>query len=539
MDNARLTLHPKQIMAEEIELKLALAEKEQRRFLRHPLLKRAAQQQTETLDNIYYDTPDLALQRRGIALRLRRQGRRWLQTVKLAGTAAAGLASRPEWEAPYTGQFDFSVITAKKVRTWLQRPRLLAQLTPIFETRFQRQTWRFAATPGAVLLTLDRGWITAGEERAAISEIELELEHAPLHALFDLALPLTESLVLTPAVRSKAQRGYQLHSHTPPQPVKTADVSLTSNLSPLGAFRRIALACLEHLQQNYHGALHTEDPEYIHQMRVAMRRLHAALRVFSPLLPPGFTSPLKGVFTPLMVQLGQVRDLDVLYTDIAAPVLDEITKKQHDTHKAPLIAMVAAIHQHRQQARKQAIALLDSPAYGHALLIALQALHQQESSSSSSGSSSAPPRSLKLSRFAAKRLHSTGQHVARRLRAMHPEHPASLHALRIAIKRLHYALEFFSSFTELKTGSKKQPPILRQLTHLQDILGQLNDLSQAGNWLMAHAGQDASLRAAVTLIGHWHGARHAQLLADLALALRRLEKQLEKLATQLATLKLH
>jgi inorganic triphosphatase YgiF len=47
---------------------------------------------------------------------LRRQGRRWLQTVKLAGTAAAGLASRPEWEVPYAGQFDFSAITAKKVR---------------------------------------------------------------------------------------------------------------------------------------------------------------------------------------------------------------------------------------------------------------------------------------------------------------------------------------------------------------------------------------------------------------------------------------
>lgn len=530
-------------MAEEVELKLALAEKERRRFLRHPLLKKAVHRHTEALDNIYYDTPDLALRRHGIALRLRRQGRRWLQTVKLAGTAAAGLASRPEWEVPYTGQFDFSVITAKKVRTWLQRPRLLAQLTPIFETRFQRQTWRFAAAPGAVLLTLDRGWITAGEERAAISEIELELEHAPLHALFDLALPLTESLVLTPAVRSKAERGYQLHSRTPPQPVKAAEISqinaqinvhtsaLTSQLPPLAAFHNIALACLEHLQQNYHGALHTEDPEYIHQMRVAMRRLRAALRVFSPLLPPGFISPLKEVFTPLMVQLGQVRDLDVLYADIAAPVLDEMTKKQRDTHKAPLIAMLAAIHQHRQQARNQAIALLDSPAYGHALLIALQALHQQETDSSSS----APPRSLKLPRFAAKRLHSTGQHVARRIRAMHHEHPASLHALRIAIKRLRYALEFFSSFTELKTGSKKQPPILRQLTHLQDILGQLNDLSQAGNWLTAYAGQDASLRAAVTLIGHWHGARHAQLLAGLALALRRLEKQLEKLAT----LKLH
>lgn len=505
-------------MAKEVELKLSLAEKEQRRFLRHPLLKKAVHRQTEMLDNIYYDTPDLALRRQGIALRLRRQGRRWLQTVKLAGTAAAGLASRPEWEVPYAGQFDFSAITAKKVRTWLQRPRLLAQLTPIFETRFQRQTWHFAAAHGAVLLTLDRGWITAGQERAAISEIELELANAPLNALFDLALSLTESLVLTPAVRSKAERGYQLHSHTPWQPVKATKISISPSLSPLAAFRKIALACLEHLQQNHYGALHTEDPEYIHQMRVAMRRLRAALRVFSPMLPASFTLALKDAFTPLMVQLGQVRDLDVLHADIAAPVLAAMAKKQRDSHKAPLIALCAAMKQQRQHARKKALALLDSPAYGHALLIALQTLHQQETAHIN-------PPSLPLPRFAATRLHSMGKHVSRRIRAVHYENPASLHDLRIAIKRLRYVLDFFSPLTELKNLQ----PILPQLMYLQETLGQLNDLSHAGTWLMAYAGDDTSLREAVTLIGHWHGKRYAQRMASLPRALRRLEKTIENI----------
>lgn len=499
-------------MAEEVELKLTLAEKEQQRFLRHPLLKQAVHRQTETLDNIYYDTPDLALRRHGIALRLRRQGRHWLQTVKLAGTAAAGLASRPEWEVPYANRFDFSAITEKKVRTWLQRPRLLAQLAPIFETRFQRQTWRFTAAPGAVLLTLDRGWITAGQARTVISEVELELEHAPLNALFDLALPLTESLVLTPAVRSKAERGYQLHSSTPWQPVKTAKISISPSLSPLAAFRNIALTCLEHLQQNHYGALHTEDPEYIHQMRVAMRRLRAALRIFSPLLPARFTSVLKDAFTPLMVPLGQVRDLDVLYAEIAAPVLAAMANKQLSKDKPPLASLLSAIDQQRQHTRQQAMALLDSPAYGHALLTALQALRQQETSAATS----AP----KLSCFAAKRLRSTSKNVSRHIRSVDYENPTSLHDLRIAIKRLRYALDFFSSLTELKNLQ----PILPQLMHVQETLGQLNDLSHAGTWLMAYAGEDNSLREAVTLIGNWHGKRHTQLLASLPLALRHLEK---------------
>ncbi|MGB4767154.1 MAG: CYTH and CHAD domain-containing protein [Rugosibacter sp.] len=503
-------------MAKEVELKLTLAEKEQQRFLRHPLLKKAVHRQTETLDNIYYDTPDLALRRYGIALRLRRHGKHWLQTVKLAGTAAAGLASRPEWEVPYAGRFDFSAVTEKKVRTWLQHPRLLAQLAPIFETRFQRQTWRFTAAPGAVLLTLDRGWITAGEERTEISEVELELDHAPLNALFDLALPLTESLALTPAVRSKAERGYQLHSNTPWQPVKATKISILPYLSPLAAFRTIALACLEHLQQNHYGALHTEDPEYIHQMRVAMRRLRAALRIFSPLLPTRFTSVLKDAFTPLMVLLGQVRDLDVLYAEIAAPVLAAMANKPRNKDRPPLASLLSAIDQQRQHARQQAMALLDSPAYGHALLTALQALNQQETSATTNATTSA----TKLPRFAAKRLRSTSKNVSRRIRSIDYENPASLHDLRIAIKRLRYALDFFSSLTTLKNLQ----PILPQLIPLQETLGQLNDLSQAGKWLMAYAGEDTSLREAVTLIGHWHGKHHAQLLASLPLALQHLEK---------------
>src|SRR5574340_726783 len=98
----------KTVMAEEVELKLALAASHQSRFLRHPLLKQAAQRHVENLDNIYYDTADLSLRRRGIALRLSRKGRDWLQTVKLAGSSAAGLSSRPEWETPYTGHFDFA-----------------------------------------------------------------------------------------------------------------------------------------------------------------------------------------------------------------------------------------------------------------------------------------------------------------------------------------------------------------------------------------------------------------------------------------------
>ena len=90
-------------MAQEIELKLALAEQGWRSFSRHPALREAAEPpRTQTLRNLYFDTVDLALRRQRVALRLRRAGRQWLQTVKCASSARAGLSSRPEWEQPFS-----------------------------------------------------------------------------------------------------------------------------------------------------------------------------------------------------------------------------------------------------------------------------------------------------------------------------------------------------------------------------------------------------------------------------------------------------
>src|ERR1019366_5017064 len=163
-------------MAEEIELKLSLPPTAQRAVLRHPLLRAAAERKTEKLANTYYDTAEQALRKRGIALRLRRQGRLLLQTVKCAGETSGGLSSRPEWETPYTGQFDFSVVDATDVRAWLERPKIAGRLLPVFETVFTRTTWRLEAKPGScVLVMLDRGWIAADGRREIISELEIEL----------------------------------------------------------------------------------------------------------------------------------------------------------------------------------------------------------------------------------------------------------------------------------------------------------------------------------------------------------------------------
>ncbi|MCX7156941.1 MAG: CYTH and CHAD domain-containing protein [Rhodocyclales bacterium] len=492
-------------MAEEVELKLALAAGHQSRFLRHPLLKQAVLRHVENLDNIYYDTADLSLRRRGIALRLRRKGHDWLQTVKLAGSSTAGLSSRPEWETPYTGNFDFAGVDVESVRDWLQRPKLLNRIIPICETRFRRITWKMPAAHGAVMLTLDRGWIIANGRREALSEVELELAGAPVHAIFKLATQLAERVALTPSVLSKAERGYRLHIGAPPVPFKAEAVTLSAAMPPFEAFLRIALSCLEHLQQNHAGALSSDDPEYIHQMRVATRRLRAAMRLFAPALPEHLAESLRAPLSALTKELGRARDLDVLLTEIANPVLSALPNEPR------LLALASDITNRRYTAHAQAVALLAAPDYGRMLLTALESLHAMPATA-------APM--IELLSFAAERLKRLRKKLRRLAVAADIEDPASLHALRIGVKRLRYALEFFSPLTPERASR----PVLKQLTAVQDTLGQLNDLTNAGALLMDCAGDDPRLREAVTLIGGWHGPHYASLLAGISGELPRLAR---------------
>ncbi|MDD5175110.1 MAG: CHAD domain-containing protein [Sterolibacterium sp.] len=498
-------------MANEIELKLALPVAAQRQLLRQPILRKAVARQSQHLVNLYYDTPTLALHQQGIALRLRKQGRIWLQTVKCAGSSAAGLTTRPEWETPYAGHFDFSAVDTKPVRRWLERPEQRDRISPLFETNFRRTTWRFEPRAGCVvLLMLDRGWIAAAGRLEAISEVEIELaggednddgnESGKVSELFKLAQTLGERLALVPAILSKAERGYRLYQGMRLTPQKARIVPLESTSVPLAAFRKIALAGLEHLQGNVDGAINSDDPEFIHQMRVATRRLRAALRLFAPRLPPTLAEELLPELRILTTRLGRARDLDVLLTEIAAPVM-------HALPGEPRLAVLAgAVTDQQYIARAAAVRHLQSIAYGRLLLQATALLHRAPFSVAIDP---APAAGETLAEFAAARLKRLRKKVLALAAAASIDDPVSLHQLRIGIKRLRYALEFFTPLAAAKPLQR----LLLQLTLLQDELGQLNDLANAGLLLMHCAGDDHRLREAVSLVGGWHASHYSALLA--------------------------
>jgi inorganic triphosphatase YgiF len=499
-------------MAQEIELKLALPESAQRAFLRHPLLRTASEKHSATLINIYYDTPDLALRKSGVAVRLRRQGRVWLQTVKCAGSSAGGLSNRPEWETPYTGQFDFSAVDDEAVRARLEKRSVLSRLTPLFETSFRRTTWRF----GNVLLMFDRGWIAAAGRREAISEIELELIDGNVEPIFALAETLGERLPLMPAPLSKADRGMRLHLGAAARPARAAEIELDPAMPPYLAFQAIALSCLDQMQRNHAGTIASEDPEYIHQMRVATRRLRACLRLFAPLLPADYADGLLPPLREMMGLLGNARDLDVLLTAICAPVTAALPGEPR------LAALAGIVTDHRHAARLSAVRHLESREFGRFMVRIAARLHRQVPAN--------PEAPASIGDFAAARLRRLRHKVRTLAENAQLDDPVSLHALRIGIKRLRYAMEFFATLAHGKAQRKQAA----WLAEIQDTLGELNDLANAGQLLMTSAGHDPRLREAVTLIGGWHGPRHARLMARLPKLLERL-RQLPPLRNQGAT----
>jgi len=503
-------------MAEEIELKLALPENAQRAFLRHPLLRQATHKQVYRLTNLYYDTPALQLRKRGVALRLRAQGKFWLQSVKCAGNRAGGLSARPEWETPYGGHFDFAAIDDLKVRAWLERPKIVNHIAPVFETNFQRMAWTFELVRGTrIELALDRGWIAAGGQREAISEVEIELLEGDPAELFALAQALAARTPLVLAPLSKADRGYRLFGQIPATPFRAVPIPLTATDTPVEAFRNIALACLDHLQRNHAGAINSDDPEYIHQMRVAVRRLRAALRLFAPLLPEGFAAQLLPALQDLMTMLGAARDYDVLLAEIAEPVLHALPDEPR------LAALVGVITERRFAIRRDALQRLSAPHYGEVVLQTLATLHGL---SSKVGAGETAPETLieppSLLDFAEAQLRRLRKKTLALAAQAGVDAPETLHALRIGIKRLRYALEFFAPLA----AKKPMQRLLAHLTELQDALGQINDLANAGALLMDCADEDQRLREAVTLIGGWHGPRHQKLLAAVPRGLRRLGK---------------
>lgn len=473
-------------MATEIELKLRLDPRDVRKLLAHPLLV-GVPHQKQALLNTYYDTPELTLRSRKIALRFRKKGWEWLLTVKSAEPASGGLAMRSEWECAATpGRFDFSHVDQAELKQFLEQER--SEFEPIFTTDFRRQAWQLQCGESQIEMALDRGHITAHGRREAICELELELLSGRVEDIFELTRQLQQQLTLHPSIASKAERGYRLFLNETPRPFRAKPVAIHARQSPIQAFRAIAFGCLEHFQRNEDALVTGGEAEFIHQARVALRRLRSAIKLFAPILPADFVAVYGRSWQTLAGALGEARNWDV-FLEETLPPMQQAFPHNHDIRRLHNEAR-RRVKSARHAIRK----LLTVKEYPRLLLEFTAAIHALTDSIDTP-----------LKAFAGHRIADHTRSVRKMAERYAELDPEQRHIMRLRFKKLRYAMEFMSPL--LPTSGMKA--YLSALAALQEALGLINDQVTAELLINDALGQKNA-----TVAHGWVAGRHALLVED-------------------------
>jgi triphosphatase len=459
----------------ETELKLTIAAKDITALKAHPLLAgQGAPYELQQLD-VYYDTPGRALWQRGYAFRVRAAGGNYVQAMKDAGTAVGGLHVRGEWESALDdGKPDPAALAAKvhghKEAAALLRTEAGTQLLPIFTSSTARTIWDLRPADGCeVECVLDVATIRCGKRHVNIAEIELELKRGEPAQLFALAQELNKTLALRMENQNKAERGYALlDGARPPGPVKARPVALSAKATLDDALQRILGNCLEQMDANVPGVL-AQDAECLHQMRVGLRRLRAALDLFKSKVH--LPDTLQADLDWLAALLGKARDWDVFMT----ATLDQVGGAGWDADRDVLRGGAEG---HAAAARKAVHAALHTRRYMGLVLGLSGWIAGRQWRQPADGVQ--PGRLDRNVRRAMRPLLDKAQrHLHKRLRKADSSDAASLHHVRIAAKKARYAAEFFQSLLPGKPLKKR----VRRLTALQDVLGGLNDMAIANGLL--------------------------------------------------------
>lgn len=449
-------------MSVEIELKLAIAPAAVARLRRHPLLK-GVKAGRHKLYGIYFDTPEFELFERKCAFRLRREGYHWVQTVKLDHGSTAGLSVRPEYEVQVTGnQPDFGVLPPE-ARAALGDD-LVERLGPAFVTDFQRTTWLIERPQGTVEVALDLGVIRAGESESAVAEVELELKSGDGAALFDTARELLESVAMVPEYRSKALRGYGLAGVWQQAPCKAIRAEVAPDMPAAEAWRLSLLAALNQLGRNLPGLLAEDDPEYLHQARVAVRRLRTMLSLGKSLglERAAWVDELRW----FMAELSSARDWDVLATETLAGVCAGLPDPER------LDGLLVRAGKARAAARQRARTAAGDRRLATLLMdMGADLLVEREGGPA-------------LAAWAGQALDKRLRRFRKQVREFADLDAAGRHQARIAAKRLRYAGEAFAALY-----GNKAARYLEAVADLQDDLGVANDIVVAHR-LLAELNRD-------------------------------------------------
>lgn len=462
----------------------------------------------------YFDTPDRALATRGIVLRLRKEGRRWVQTVKAAADGVQGPLHREEHNVDLglARAGAQPVPDAQRHHGTAAGERLATALAdtqgPLAET-YATDIWRLkrevrVAGGTVVELAFDLGKViahagTPEARESAVCELELELLRGPVAGLVALAQRWSQRHRLWFSTVSKAERGERLlaQADTVPAVKAAAPRDWPDDAPPDGrALQRAMVAhCLAQILPNASEvAAGSEDEEQVHQLRIGIRRLRTALRELADLDAVAFDvaaweRPLVEAFRAL----GALRDRSQVLQHIA-PLLHEagappIALPPDDTPTPPAGDVVRApVFQ---------AALVTLIGFAADDIVSATALDAKDT--------------RRLLRNRLRKLHARTVHDGERFEGLPTE---AQHRVRKRLKRLRYLGEFVAPLFDAGRAAR----YVERLRPAQDALGDFNDEAVAGALYRAVVAHDPAAWFAVG----WLAARHPAGARDCHEALGRL-----------------
>jgi inorganic triphosphatase YgiF len=407
------------------------------------------------LVSIYFDTNKQKLRRNGLTLRVRKIDDRYVQTVKAGGS---GGLRRGEWE---NGVADTRPDLAKAKNTPLAdvaTRKLSRKLMPIFQTEVRRTAQPRRVRRSRIELAVDRGRIGAGRRSQPIAEFELELKSGHVADLFRLARDLERKTGGELDLRSKSERGYQLVAGAGNGAQRAQPIALSPELSPHQAFREIARSTFRHFTANADG-VREQDSEAVHQMRVGLRRLRAAISLFADILPRASTARIKAELKWLTNELGPAREIDVFLNESVHPLADQGVPRRGSR------ALGERVSAQRMAAFGRACDAVSSARYRRLLIDLLEWIETARPRADDEGS---------IAPYASELLARQVRKARKQGRHLNDLDPRQRHKLRIKIKKIRYAVDFFRSLYRDR-DQKKLATLSDRLKQIQSALGSLND----------------------------------------------------------------
>lgn len=495
-------------MEQPTTLRLEISPDDAARLLHHPAVAAIspARPSTRRVARVFFDAPDRQLWAAGATLEVRTAGGRHVQVVR-AGRA---------WENPLpSADPDPSAIADTELRrTVTPLPGL--SLEPVLALDLRRTTRRLIPEEGQeIQLILHSGQASGGAADTPVCEVELTLKAGPPARLFELAQAIQADVPLRLATEPLEQRLLRQAAGQMPAWRKAVPLDLPAEATVEEALMLIVGHCLDHLTDNEAATRLSDHPEGVHQMRVALRRLRSALRIFRPILPADQHRWLDEETRWLTQSLGDARDLDVFEDEIVHPVAAAFPD---EPAFAALLARLAA---RRRQARAAARRAIESGRFTR-LLLDLRAWMAARAWRNQPVSETASQLFQPITDLATPLLAARFKKVRKMGRRFADLTPGERHKLRIAVKKLRYATDFFSSLY----GRKRVRAFTSTLQKLQDGLGYMQDVTVARTLierLETEAGDDApAVRQAGAILLGWHARAAAEAAGTLEDEIKRL-----------------